>query len=640
MRVHAICTLVLLVVTTSSRSIADPVVGAYYYPWYGAHDANASVRGHTLPQQAPTLGSYNSFDPATISAHIDQSHRGNIDFWALSWWGPNDTTDRAIRQTILPHRRASELNYAIHYETPGRLGDFDAPDYRNLISDFRYLADNVFHDPNYLRIDGRPVVFMYLSRAYFNEQVSRNVVANLRSQIQTEYGFDPYLVGDDIITSNVNVARAQLWDAVTDYDVYGTALQSQGSTTAGLDRLANVYDAAIEALAGSGVGFIPAASPGFNDKGVRDGHASAPRYLLKDPTSQPGDLFQQMLEDVVVPRVDPNASNILMINSFNEWHEDTQIEASVVTGITREDDSGHRRYTEGYAYEGYGGRYLDILREATQMDDTTFPNPVDSASFAHAMYQSVLDRPADSVGLNAWVAALQNGTSPGDVAREFVHSRERMGDVVDQYYRSFFGRSADPKGHAYWSEKISGGMIGTDIAVAFLTSGEYVAAHPNDAMYIDGLYECILGRSADPAGLDYFVSELQGGRDRKDIIRAFLGSRERLSRAIDAMYRDFLQRGVDPTGLGDAITLIETGAADLNDVAYRILTSNEFMSLARRRLDSSEWVYWDSVRRSEMASVLTWTDATTSVPEPTTFTLALVSVVVLTTGRCRLGRHS
>ena len=33
-----------------------------------------------------------------------------------------------------------------------------------------------------------------------------------------------------------------------------------------------------------------------------------------------------MLNEVVVPRTDPDADNILMINSFNEWHEGSQFE--------------------------------------------------------------------------------------------------------------------------------------------------------------------------------------------------------------------------------------------------------------------------------------------------------------------------
>jgi glycoprotein endo-alpha-1,2-mannosidase len=346
----------------------EPLVGVYYYPWYGPglHTVNQSLRGHLTPRQPPALGDYSSRDSGIISAHIDQSRRGNIDFWALSWWGPQSAENTTIRNSILAHPRRTELRYAIHYESTGRLGTFENQNYNNLIPDFRYLANNYFQNPNYLKVDGRPVVFMYLTRAYFNSQASRDAVAALRATIKSEFQVDPFIVGDDLFGGGVNLQRAQLWDAITDFDVYGTVMQSRGSTTAALNQLASVYNGALQALTPTDVGFIPTASPGFNDSGVRSGHPAAPRYLTDDPNSKEGDLFARMLNDVVVPRTDPRADDILMINSFNEWHEDTQIEPTVVAPRTDVDDSGNQRYTDGHFYEGYGNLYLDILSEATK----------------------------------------------------------------------------------------------------------------------------------------------------------------------------------------------------------------------------------------------------------------------------------
>jgi hypothetical protein len=356
----------------------EPKVGAYYYPWYGTfgggHSVNQSLRGHLSPSQPPALGTYSSRNADTIASHIDHSHQGNIDFWALSWWGPNSTENSTIRNNLLAHPRAGELEYAIHYESTGRLGTFDNPSFNNLVPDFRYLANNYFQNPNYLKIDDRPVVFMYVTRAYFNSQASRDAIATLRSTMQAEFGVDPYIVGDDLFAGDINPQRAQLWDAITDFDVYGTVLQGGGSTSAALTQLANFYDDARAAVANTDMGFIPTASPGFNDKGVRDGHPAAPRYLINEPNSEEGDLFARMLEDVVVARTDPKADHILMINSFNEWHEDTQIEPTIVAPRTNADDSGTQRFTEGHYYEGYGDLYLNILRDAT-----TVPEPSCSA---------------------------------------------------------------------------------------------------------------------------------------------------------------------------------------------------------------------------------------------------------------------
>ena len=374
--------LVLLAAMIPAVAARGAVVGAYYYPWYGTfpggHGWNDTLRYHLQPPQMPAIGYYSSRDRSTIEAQIDQSHRGNISFWATSWWGPGSAEDNTIRNVLFTDPRAAELRYAVQYESTGRLGTFAQPDYSKLLPDFRYLAQNYFNNPDYLRIAGRPVVFMYLTRAYFNTPISRAAVANLRQAMQSEFHLDPYLVGDDVFAGDINAQRMRLWDAVTDFDVYGTALAAHGSTTAGLDALAATYRQARATAHSAGIGFVPTASPGFDDRAVRAGHVAAPRYLTDVPGAGEGSLFARMLSRVVVPDTDQAAANLLMVNSFNEWHEDTQIEAANLAPSTTLDDSGARAYTQGYAYSGYGSLYLDELRQATVPE----PGGIACAAFA------------------------------------------------------------------------------------------------------------------------------------------------------------------------------------------------------------------------------------------------------------------
>ena len=68
-----------------------------------------------------------------------------------------------------------------------------------------------------------------------------------------------------------------------------------------------------------------------------------------------------------VEYVDESTGRMLMVTSWNEWHEDTQIEPVSEGEVTRLDgsDTG-QAFSEGLDYEGYGERYLKILREGTE----------------------------------------------------------------------------------------------------------------------------------------------------------------------------------------------------------------------------------------------------------------------------------
>jgi glycoprotein endo-alpha-1,2-mannosidase len=346
-----------------------PLVGAYYYPWYGSfaggHAWTDTLRSKLTPQQPPALGFYSSRDNAVIGGQIDQSHRGNISFWAVSWWGPGAADDATTREYILAGPRAGELKYAVHYESTGRLGRGADPSFTNLVPDFQYLAEHYFSNANYLRVNGRPVVFIYLTRVYFNTAAGREAVAKLRQAMRSQFGVDLYLVGDDVFPGQKSAERARLWDAITDFDVYGSGLAAHGATRAGVTALAREFQSARQLAKEAHVGFIPSVSPGFNDAAVRSGHVAAPRYLTDEAGTAEGSLFSAELNKAALPNLDAAANNMLMVSTFNEWHEDTQIEATIAAEATTVDSSAQARYTQGGSYRGYSYLYLDLLRAAT-----------------------------------------------------------------------------------------------------------------------------------------------------------------------------------------------------------------------------------------------------------------------------------
>ena len=86
-----IMTMLLIVSNFASVMLADaapaqqdsqpsfPIRAAFYYPWF------PETWGHGT-NYAPTLGRYNSSDPAVIRAHIDAMQYGKIAAGIASWW--------------------------------------------------------------------------------------------------------------------------------------------------------------------------------------------------------------------------------------------------------------------------------------------------------------------------------------------------------------------------------------------------------------------------------------------------------------------------------------------------------------------------------------------------------------------------
>lgn len=358
---------------------SKPLVGAYYYPWYQRGDATwgqweNAMRLHLKYRQEPRVGLYDSRDPEVIGAHIAQSLRGGIDFWSISWWGPGSKTDRIFKDAVLKHPDSGKLKYAMLYESTGRFGKFDRPGYDRWIPDLEYLKETYFADPRYLKIDGRPVLFVYLSREYF-----RNKGGDALKQMREQFP-EIYLIGDDVffgvndrgVTEDTYRAEwAKNFDAVTAYDVYGQSVGPLGGTQRAIDFIAGNYALAKKAANRTGIAFVPAIAPGYNDTAVRDGHPGRARYFTDKEGSEEGDLFRAMIHEVAKPNLDPMVDRMLMVTSFNEWYEDSQIEptAGTARASSRDQSDSGSYYTGGQNYVDYGYLYLDILKESFEKTD-------------------------------------------------------------------------------------------------------------------------------------------------------------------------------------------------------------------------------------------------------------------------------
>ncbi|MBI2963579.1 MAG: glycoside hydrolase family 99-like domain-containing protein [Deltaproteobacteria bacterium] len=357
------------------------LVGAHYYVWYPSNFSQGYLRAALRPAEAPALGEYDSRDPAVAGEHIALASSHGIDFFALDWWPNRPSQNDAIDAGFLRASNLGQIRFCIFYNSFG-LGDrpsegilFDAATRSRFVSDLVGIARRYFDHPSYLRVDGRPVIELYITREM--RGLFPQAMQEMRQALSAE-GYDPFVIGDEIfwgvieanddpgaaarVTGEPQLSRIRLFDAITAYNLYEGARQQDrgfGSASAFVGDSAALYRRYRDA---GGVPIVPVVIPGFNDRGTRlaADHFVIPRRWAADAAE--GSFFSESIERIARPLVDAHLRMVL-ITSWNEWNEDTAIEPVAPAPPTSEDRSGQQLFTQGYTYEGFGTTYLDTVSE-------------------------------------------------------------------------------------------------------------------------------------------------------------------------------------------------------------------------------------------------------------------------------------
>lgn len=359
-----------------------PLVGAHYYHWYPGNWAIGTLRGALDAPQPPELGWYDSADVSVAEQHIAWASEHGIDFFTLDSWPVQHQENQAAIARFLEAPNIADIRFTMFYETwdlsfdPARgFADLDQPGIRQaFVEDMAQLADQYFDHPSYLRIDGRPVVILYLTRVLVGDV--DGAMAEVRAMWRAR-GHDPFVVADEIfwrVTRSDGPAafstepqpdRIRLFDAITAYNPYESSETSHAgysATSRFLPDVIGLYQRYADATGGE-VPIVPGVLPGYNDRGVRPSldHYVIPR--ARAPDAAEGTFLADMLDQVADPWTDARAP-LVMVTSWNEWNEDTAIEPLRASGPTQADTAGDGvSRTFGYPYEGFGRRYLEVLRD-------------------------------------------------------------------------------------------------------------------------------------------------------------------------------------------------------------------------------------------------------------------------------------
>lgn len=347
---------------------ADREVGVYYYPWYDQPDSDhwkeGFLREELSPSALPVLGKYRSEDANVIRQHLAWSEQYGIDHWICSWWALGSIEDRVLRLHILPALQGSPTKFCIYYEATGLLGMnekeeivFDSETIKKFESHIEYLFKYYFNHPNYQRIDGKPVLHLYTSRCFAGRFAEGIAVAR---QVARRHNQGLYLIGDEIFWGPPNPDRIRLMDAITAYCMHGPIdFKGYPEESQLLMHLSIKFDEYSAIAKKHGVAVAPSIFPGYNNLVIRRDNYAIPRKFSREEKA--GSTFSKMA-DWSEKYIDPKL-NTVYVTSFNEWHEDTQIEPVPLSPPTNIDSTGKPGLTDGYYYEGYGMQYLEMVAE-------------------------------------------------------------------------------------------------------------------------------------------------------------------------------------------------------------------------------------------------------------------------------------
>jgi len=157
MKIPALLTILILPLSllaarpTNAQAAAPtfPIRAAFYYPWFPETWGPVSNR---YTHYTPTLGYYNSSDAATIDDHIARMEYAGINVGIASWWGQGSKTDQRI-SLLLAEAHSRNFYWTLYYEP--------ALSSTQVALDLTYIATHYGSDPNFLHVNGKPVLFIY-----------------------------------------------------------------------------------------------------------------------------------------------------------------------------------------------------------------------------------------------------------------------------------------------------------------------------------------------------------------------------------------------------------------------------------------------------------------------------------------------
>jgi uncharacterized protein YqfB (UPF0267 family) len=200
--------------------------------------------------------------------------------------------------------------------------------------------------------------------------------------------------------------------------------------------------------------------------------------------------------------------------------------------------------------------------------------------------------------------SVADTSSPSITGSATIRVVDHNALFVNQVYQDLLGRSAEPAAQAAWVAALAQDLAPNDFVQTIESSPEYRSGR------IDNLYTTLLGRHADVGGLNGFLIAMSAGMTIEQIKSLILSSPEFFARSggtnagfLAALYQDVLGRTIDSAGAVGWGTQLQLGL-DRGIVATDILMSGE------AHQDMVEHTYQEFLNRAaDVGGLIGWSIA-------------------------------
>ncbi len=288
---------------------------ADYMLWY-----NPGTFDGTKTFDIPAAGPYQSADRATIRRHLDEAQQACLDGFSAHWYGPFEPVTTGNFERLLKESEGSAFRHAALLLT----NTWPGADEETLIEAIQYVLDEWADHPNYMRIEGRPLIlFTDMLLPWNHEGFSLQGWTRIRNTVDPDH--ESVWMSEGLSTLYLPVFEGQYIYRIDHRDFPQSWLKQP--------RFANLlrgveFNLGARNLPLGGLLWADTIAPGYDDTRagniVNDYRVPAPPFA-RDRRN--GGYYADTWSVTAETRGD-----FLIVKSFNEWVEGTAIEPGSTYG--------------------------------------------------------------------------------------------------------------------------------------------------------------------------------------------------------------------------------------------------------------------------------------------------------------------